>query len=129
MLTDPLQLKDFADSTQGFTRISSLQGGSDWVEDDATISDKRTIAVRHSNAGKSSVKGGPPLRRHLMQFTHSKWNATLGITEKLVANVTFTCDPSTSFDTTDYADIGAFISNAFGNGAETILDQLLRDET
>jgi hypothetical protein len=123
---DPISLPNHAATDQDFTITSRLQNGSDWVETDATPTDMRTMSIRHSNAGPSVAKGANPIRRHLVQFVHSKWNDSLAKTEKLVLNVTMTVDPGSSFTTTNQQDLVAFANGFF---TDTNLAKLLRDET
>lgn len=124
--TDPIALNDNAAASQSFVRQSGLLGGSDWVENDATLADTRRIVIRHSNAGASVQKGAKSVRRHLTQFVHEKYNATLGKTEKCTLNVTLTIDPGASFTTTNMYDLRAFAVNFLST---TNLDKLVRDET
>lgn len=124
--TDPISLLDNAAASQSFTRQSSQLAGSDWIENDATLLDIRKIVLRHSNAGASVVKGGKPIRRHLAQFIHEKWNATLGKTERCALNVTLTIDPGASFSTTEIYHLRSFAKEFL---TTTNVDKMLRDET
>lgn len=123
---DPITVADNAAANQTFTLQSRQSAGSDWVESDATPTDMRKIVFRNSNAGASVAKGAKPVRRHLVQFSHEKWNSTLGKTEKAILNVTLTVDPGASFTTTNIYDLRAFAENFLSN---TTIDQMLRDET
>lgn len=120
-----LTLGNYAEVNQSFVIQSQLPGGVDFIEDDATIGDTRRISIRHSNAGPSVVKGGKPIRRHLVQMTHEKWNADLGKTEKLVMNMTITNDPTTTFSETNIRDLWTFMVNFI---TDTNVKKLLRDE-
>lgn len=124
--TDPITLNDSAAVLQTFTRQSSFAGGSDWVENDATLTEFRKISIRHTNAGPSATKGGKPLRRHFVQFSHEKYNATLGKMEKFTCNVTYTVDPQAALTLTNLRDVQAFAKNF---ATTTVLDQMIRDET
>jgi len=124
--SDPLVLKDNAAVNQNFVVQSRLQGGVDYIEDDATTTDRRRISIRHSNAGPSVVKGSRPVRRHLFQVIHDKWNSTLGKQEKATLNITLTTDPGASITTAEILHLAAF-------GAEFLtldanVEKLLRDE-
>jgi hypothetical protein len=124
--TDPIVLIDNATANQTFVRQSSQKDGSDWIENDATIALTRRIVIRHSNAGASVVKGSKPIRRHLVQFTHEAWNATLGKTEKATLNVTLTNDPGTAITAAQIYDLRSF-AREFLTAAN--IDKMLRDET
>lgn len=124
--TDPISVNDNSAALQGFTRTGYNPNGSDWVENDATATDVRSLVIRHSNVGSSATPGGKPLRRHLVQFVHSKWNASLGKTEKFVMNLTFTVDPQSALTTTNQYDILAFVKNFL---TTTNFDKLVRDES
>lgn len=126
--TDPIVLNDDAGPPvpQTFVLASRLQNGSDWVEDDATAAEVRRLSIRHSNAGPSTAKGQAPIRRHLVQFTHEKYNATTLKIEKLVMNITYTIDPGATLTLQNQKDIAAFGRNFF---SAANLAKLLRDET
>lgn len=124
--SDPITLADSESSNQSFTRQTSVQNGSNWVESDSTIDDTRTLIIRHSNAGKSVVKGAPPLQRANVAFQHAKFNSTLGVTEKAVINVNITFDSASSFLAGDFNDLAAFARNFF---TETNLAKLMRKES
>lgn len=124
--TDPIVLADQLAANQTFTGTGNVQNGSYWVENDATNADRRELAILHSNAGAGLIKGGPPLRRHLFQVKHSKWNAGLGKTEIATLNTTLTIDPTSSFSTANLYDLAAFLRNFYTSGN---LDKLLRNES
>lgn len=124
--SDPITANDNAAVLQTFTQTGMLQNGSDWVENDATAASTRRLVLRHSNAGASVAKGASPIRRHLQQWTHEKYNATLGKTEKLTFNLTVTQDPGASFTSTDIYDLLAFVKNFSTTGN---LDKMLRNES
>jgi len=125
---DPITLNDSnaVPVAQSFTRQFTAQGGSDWVENDATPSLTRKIVMRHSNAGPSTVKGAKPVRRHLVQFTLDKWNATSGKTEKAVVNTTITVDAASSITVGEIEDLTTF---AAGFLTDANVEKLLRDES
>jgi hypothetical protein len=125
--TDPIVLADNAAANQSFTLQSKTQNGSDYIENDATGTDQRKIVIRHTNAGPSVVKGAKPVRRHLVQFTHEKLNATLGKIEKITLNVTLTTDPGASgLVAADIYHVRAFAANFL---TTTNIDKLIRDES
>jgi len=72
------------------------------------------------------VKGSKPIRRHLVQFVHEKWNSDLGKTEKCVVNATITNDPGSTFTSTDLLHLVMFAREFL---TSTRVAQLLRDET
>lgn len=122
-----LTLVDFSEANQNFVAQSRLQGGVDYIESDATAESTRRLSIRHTNAGASVLgKGAKPIRRHLVQFTHEKWNSELGKTEKATVNVTITVDPGASITTTEKRDLIAFAISLIGETANQ--DRLLRDE-
>lgn len=124
--TDPISLNDNAAAAQSFTRQTFVQQGSDWIESDATVASTRRIIIRHSNAGASVIKGGKPLRRHLVQFVQEAWNATLGKTEKATLNLTLTVDPGRSAITdTNLYDLRSFAKEWLTTAN---IDKVLRDE-
>lgn len=126
--TDPITLADNSAANQTFTRQTFAPTGSDWVETDATVADTRRIIIRHTNAGPSVVKGSKPIRRHLIQFTHEAWNATLGKTERATLNATLTVDPARSEITDAHLyDLGNFAAEFLTVTAN--IDKLLRDES
>jgi len=124
--TDPISLFDNAAAAQSFVRQSNQKDGSDWIENDSTVALTRRIVIRHSNAGTSVVKGSKPIRRHLVQFTHEAWNATLGKTEKATLNVTLTNDPGTAITAAQLYDLRAFAVNFLTTAN---IDKMVRDET
>lgn len=123
---DPIVLADHAAANQNFTGRSSFQGGSDWVEDDATLSDQRTLSIRHTNAGPSVAKGQSPVRRHLVQLVHTKYDSTLGKNVKMTFNGTLTIDPGAGFTTTEQQNIVSFGTKFW---TDTNLAKVIRDET
>jgi hypothetical protein len=126
--TDPIVLADsnpISPANQTFTRQFTAQGGSDWIENDAIPSLVRKIVMRHSNAGPSTVKGAKPVRRHLVQFTLDKWNATTAKTEKAVVNCTITVDAASSITVAEIEDLSTFAANFLTDGN---VEKLLRDE-
>jgi hypothetical protein len=127
---DPIVLNDDTPITpvaQNFVLASRLLNGSEWIEDDASgTTDVRRLSIRHSNAGPSTAKGQFPVRRHLFQVTHEKYNATTLKIEKVVVNVTITVDPGASITVQNQKDALAFARN-FVTGANLL--KLLRDET
>lgn len=124
--TDPISLNNNAGVAQGFTRTGQVQAGSDWTEDDATNSNQRRIIIRHRKGGKSVAKGAGFVKQHLSQFTHEKYNATLGVMEKMTLNVTLQIDPGTTFTNTDIYDLRAFAVNFYTTGN---VDKIIRDES
>lgn len=124
--TDPITMNDNSSVLQTFTRTGQIQNGSDWVENDSILTDKRSILLRHSNAGPSKIKGAKPLRRHLVQMIHEKWNSTLGITDKATLNLTVTVDGASTITSTDLYNMLAMVKNFLTTGN---LDKILRDET
>lgn len=125
--TDPQSLNDNSAAAQSFVRQDVLQGGSNWIENDATGTLIRKISFRHSNAGASVLKGGKPVRRHLVQFTHEAFNATLGKWDKATLNVTLTTDPGGGVITpTNIYDLRAFAVAFLTTGN---IDKLMRDES
>jgi hypothetical protein len=123
--TDPIVLADQLAANQTFTQTGMSKDGSYWIENDATGTDQRKLAILHSNAGASLIKGGPPARRHLFQIQHAKWNSTLGKTELATLNTTLTLDPTSSFSTANLYDLAAFLRNFYTSGN---LDKLIRNE-
>jgi hypothetical protein len=123
---DPIIVADHAAANQNFTGRSSMQGGSDWIEDDATLTDQRQLSIRHSNAGPSVLKGQTPIRRHLVQFQHVKYDSTIGKNVKMVLNTTLTIDPGAGFTTLEQQNLVAFTKNFF---TDANLAKLIRDET
>lgn len=124
--TEPYSVNDNSATLQSFTRTGSLPTGSDWVENDATSSNRRSMKVRHSNVAASKTPGGKPVRRHLLQFVHEKWNATINKWESATINVTLTVDPQSSITAAEIYDLMAFEKNSL---TTTIVDKLIRDET
>jgi hypothetical protein len=127
-LGSTIALADSAASVQTFNLIGYIPNGADYIEDDSTADLRRTISVRHSNVGKSQVKGREPVKRHLVQFIHNEYNATLGITEKFTINLTITKDAgSTQISSTEEGHVVAFAKNFLASA--TLMPALLRGES
>lgn len=123
-----ITLADATPANQVFNLQSFVPNGADYIENDATADLQRRIAIRHSNVGKSPVKGRPPVRRHLVQLTHTEYNATLGINEKFTVNLTITKDSgSTQISSTEEGHAIAMAKNFLGDA--TLMAGLLRDES
>lgn len=123
---EPILLDDNAVVEKEFALQGRSQFGSDWIESSSTPTDMRRVIIRHSNAGASIVKGAKPIRRHLVQFVHEKFNSTLNKTEKVVVNVTLTVDPGSSFVTSDLHHLVEFARNFL---TDSNTEKLIRDET
>lgn len=123
-----LTLADSSAANQTFNLQQFVANGADYIESDATSDVQRSVGIRHSNVGKSQVKGRKPTRRHLIQMIHSEYNSTLGITERFTVNVTITRDSgNTAISATEEADAIAFAKNFLGNS--TYMAAVLRDES
>lgn len=125
--TDPIVLQDNAAANQNFTRRTGITIlGSDWVEDDATASNERTLAIRHSKAGPSVTPGAPPKQRHLLQFQLRKYNSLIAKVEQFGINLTFIDDASSSITAAEKYHVLAFAKNILTTGN---LDKILRGES
>lgn len=113
------------------SQVFNLQGfvpnGADYIEDDSSPTLTRRVAIRHSNAGASIVKGQTPIRRHLLQLKYEAWNADLGKTEVMIGNLTITKDPGSTFATSDVRNLCAQLKEFLDDDA--MVDRLLRDES
>ncbi len=128
MLGTTITLADATPTNQVFNLRQSLPNGSDYIENDATADLQRTISVRHSNVGKSQVKGRPPVKRHLVQIKHLEYNSTLGIQESYTVNLTITKDDgNSSITSTEEGHCVAFAKNFLGDS--TLMAALLRGES
>jgi hypothetical protein len=125
MAFSDLTLADADGTNQSFVVQQRFAGGVDFIESDATVDSTRKIAVRHSNAAPSVLKGARPARRHLAQFTQEDYNATLGKTEKTTLNVTLVVDPGASITEDELFHLRAFLVNFL---TEANVSKLLRDE-
>lgn len=123
---DPIVIADNSAANQSFTRKGVSLSTSEWIENDATSTNIRTLSIKHASAGPSVQKGSPPVRRHLVQFKLNKWNSILMKMEAATVNVTLTVDPGSTITAANIYDLMAFQKNLLST---TVIDQLMRDET
>lgn len=121
-----LTLTNNGAESESFVAQSRLQGGVDYIDVTSTAANTRKLSIRHTNAGPSVIKGGKPVRRHLVQMVQEKWNSTLGKTERATVNVTITVDPGASITLAEQQDLIAMASNFVDVDAN--VEKLLRDE-
>lgn len=99
MLADPQTMNDGV-TNHSMTRVGYMPNGmgSLWRWEGSTPALTKEMTIRRENAGNSIAPGSDKVQRFNVQLVSKVLNTTLGKTEKLTTNVTFTVDPGTTLD-------------------------------
>jgi acyl CoA:acetate/3-ketoacid CoA transferase len=92
--TDPILLNVTGADDPNYTKTGMGPTFSTWVDNDPPAGVRREMQIRHSKVGKPNTLGAVQ-QRHLVQFKHSQFNATLGKDEIMIVNLTISL-PTTS---------------------------------